>query len=325
MRKLEYDFIKGLAIVCVILLHSISNHDLYKILAPWHIWQAIPIFVIVSGALYTEALLKNSERGIKGVGKSITKLIKPALCLWIMQILAIYFIKDDVTLNRLYELIKQGGFGAGGYFIYIAIQNLVLGGLYHFVISKWARFGLIYIAVFSVAVDLFSYASSVDEELYRVLATRYAFFYALGVAHVKGLLDFPVLVKASLWSLGAIWLILVQNYLFDFSPIYLNWHTHTTLSGFVAYGYFSVLLGIYSLVALWKFSRIICMFGEASYFIFLIQMAYFWIKRWLVVGGGYPSYGYAMVLVDLLACLFFGKIYFMLFRLLVDRKKISSQ
>lgn len=312
-RSKEYDFIKGMAIICVVLLHSIANSELHRIYAPWHIWQAIPLFVMVSGVLHAQKVEKEVEYSLGRLSNSLMKLIKPALLLWTIQVIAIYLVKDDVNSGRIYELVKQGGFGAGGYFIYIAIQNLFLGVIYYWVINRWRRKGLALIALFSIAIDFTSYSFGMDEELYRVLATRYAFFFALGLAHVKGVLDFSVGLKLVFWAFGFIWLVIVKFCLSDSISLYTTWQTHTALSGFFAYGYFILLIYLYKIFQDFFFTKFICMLGERSYYIFLSQLMFFWIKRWADTQGLYLSTGYLTSLVDLGACLLLGSLYSKIF------------
>jgi peptidoglycan/LPS O-acetylase OafA/YrhL len=46
---LQVDVMKGLAILAVIVLHSVPKAALYKTFAVFHIWQAVPVFCILMG------------------------------------------------------------------------------------------------------------------------------------------------------------------------------------------------------------------------------------------------------------------------------------
>jgi peptidoglycan/LPS O-acetylase OafA/YrhL len=325
MRKSEYDFAKGIAIICVVLLHSISYADLYSFFAPWHIWQAIPIFVIVSGALYAEAAGRNQVIHLSKIRISIYKLIKPAILIWLIQLILIYLIKGSIDERRIIEIFKQGGFGAGGYFVYIAIENILLGGIYFFIIEKYRKLGLLFIAGFSVFFDLLAYKIDLNDEIYRVIATRYAFFYAIGLAYVRGILNFSKIAMTGFWLLGLLWLVLVQYYLFDLRPVYPAWHSHTALSGFVAFGYFIVMRDVYKKFQNLGVVRIICMFGKSSYYIFLVQMTFFWFKRWMSSNNYYPEYGFELVVIELVACLTLGMLYSVFFEYAVRQLKLFEE
>jgi hypothetical protein len=325
MRKHEYDFAKGVSIICVILLHSISYTDLYYFLAPWHIWQAIPIFVIVSGALYAEAVGKNKLSHLSKIKISILKLVKPAIFIWVLQLLLVYLIKGSIDDHRIIEIFKQGGFGAGGYFVYIAIENILLGGIYFIVINKYRRLGLFFIAGFSVFFDLLAYKIELNDELYRVVATRYAFFYALGLAYVRGILDFNKLALTCFWLFGIFWLIVVQYFFFDLPPVYPAWHSHTALSGFVAFTYFIILRDLSRQFQNLCLVRIICVFGRSSYYIFLVQMTYFWVKRWMSSNGYYPEYGFVLILIELVACLTLGMLFSIFYKFATKQLNIFNK
>lgn len=45
----QIDVVKGLAIVAVLLLHSLSRASLLHSYAVYHIWQAVPLFMVVMG------------------------------------------------------------------------------------------------------------------------------------------------------------------------------------------------------------------------------------------------------------------------------------
>jgi peptidoglycan/LPS O-acetylase OafA/YrhL len=324
VRDRGLDFVKGVAIIFVVLLHSITYDDLYAVFAPWHMWQAIPLFVIVSGVLYAESSLRKNRTSFDEVLKSIVKLIKPAFIVWLAQILLILIVKGELSFNRLYELFKQGGFGTGGYFIYIAIQNIVLGGVYLYLVCKYKKAGLIIVAVVSVFIDIIAIYFAWDEEFYRILATRYALCLSLGMAYSRGILDLSKGNLFALAGLGGIYLIAVQLFLFHMQPVYPSWHSHTALSGFLAFYYFIFLKNTYSLIDQSIAGRSICKLGESSYYIFLIQMTFFWFKRWFEAGGIYFAYGFASVLFELALCLGVGLMFAKLYRLYDSRKMVMS-
>lgn len=309
-RDKEYDFIKGIAIICVILLHSIPYTELHHIYAPWHIWQTMPIFIIVSGVLFAKSRKHTSVFSKEKTYKSILKFAKPALLVWGVQILLIIIFKD-INKNYIYEIIKQGGFGSGGYFIYIAIQNLLYGGVYYFILKKYKLKGLIAICLFSISVDFLFFYFSIDGELYRVSATRYAFFFALGLAHIEGLLNFKrIWILPLLAGLSALWLHIIQLYIFDSSPIYPFWYTHTALSGFYAYGLFILITNLYHRLQRYEFfANFLCEIGSISYYIFLMQLSFFWLKRGALILGLYPAYSIYLILTEVMICLIFGYIF----------------
>src|SRR5690606_42156554 len=45
----QIDILKGLAIIAVLLLHSLSREQLVASYAVFHIWQAVPIFMVLMG------------------------------------------------------------------------------------------------------------------------------------------------------------------------------------------------------------------------------------------------------------------------------------
>ena len=125
MLKIEYNFVKG--------------------------------FVIVSGVLHTEARKREVKRGLAGIGRSITKLIIPAALVWLAQLIVVYYANDGIDSARIKEIIKQGGFGPGGYFVYIAVQNIIIGGIYYRLIQRYLIKGLLLILFYSILLDFLSF------------------------------------------------------------------------------------------------------------------------------------------------------------------------
>lgn len=132
------DFIKGLAAVSVILLHTLPENVLYGSYAVYHIWQAVPLFLFITFYLG----FRNFE--IKGnvfkdyyswdrVKKIIQKLWLPLLILAVLE--AIFFICMGNNRRAIGSLLCIGN-GPGSYYIWIYMQIWLLLPLIYVLLQK---------------------------------------------------------------------------------------------------------------------------------------------------------------------------------------------
>lgn len=144
MTRLEnIDFIKGLATLSVILLHTLPEKVLMDSLAVYHIWQAVPTFMFISFFLSFKGLSMkdNILRGyftkerIKGLFK---KLWLPLLSLSILQTI-LYLVFGNVSQALRSFLCLSNG--SGSYYIWCYMQIWFLIPFLYLILNK---FGVIY-------------------------------------------------------------------------------------------------------------------------------------------------------------------------------------
>lgn len=132
------DFIKGLAAISVILLHTLPKSVLYDTLAVYHIWQAVPIFLFITFYLGFRSFEKtgnvfegyySKERG----KKVFSKLWLPLLILAALE--AIFFIflgNNDRAVGSLLCISN----GPGSYYIWVYMQIWMLLPLHYTLLKK---------------------------------------------------------------------------------------------------------------------------------------------------------------------------------------------
>ncbi|WP_367121908.1 acyltransferase family protein [Methanohalophilus sp. DAL1] len=92
----QIDILKGFAIISVILLHTWPRELLLITGAPFHIWQAVPIFIIIAG--YVGALSYKRHQNstllqlysIRLLSRRIKRIIVPFIVVFTIQIIYIY-------------------------------------------------------------------------------------------------------------------------------------------------------------------------------------------------------------------------------------------
>lgn len=93
MRIKEVDFIRGIAIVSVILMHTIPNSVQDIVFWQIHIGQAVPLFLLITLFLSFQGLKKDSEKsffafyGKQRAIRVFTNVICPAFVVGILQMI----------------------------------------------------------------------------------------------------------------------------------------------------------------------------------------------------------------------------------------------
>lgn len=106
-RLLEIDFIKGIAITSVILLHTLSADLRSCILSIYHIGQAVPIFISITFFLSFQTLDRNNCALGKWYSKTrmstvFKRIVLPVLVINLLQILVFFVLKrNDLIISVL--------------------------------------------------------------------------------------------------------------------------------------------------------------------------------------------------------------------------------
>lgn len=134
----DIDFIKGLAAVSVILLHTLPKSVLYGSFAVYHIWQAVPLFLFITFYLSFRNFEK-TENVFPGyyskdrVKKVFKKLWLPLLILAVLE--AIFFICMGNNSKAIGSLLCISN-GPGSYYIWVYMQIWLLLPLIYALIKR---------------------------------------------------------------------------------------------------------------------------------------------------------------------------------------------
>lgn len=132
------DFIKGLAAISVILLHTLPERVLYGSFAVYHIWQAVPLFIFITFYLGFRSFVKtgNVFKGYYSkdrVKKVFQKLWLPLLILAVFEALFFKFIGNNSRAIGSLLCISNG---PGSYYIWVYMQLWVFLPLVYALLKK---------------------------------------------------------------------------------------------------------------------------------------------------------------------------------------------
>ena len=331
-RNQTIDVMNGLAIICVILQHTLSATCLTSIYRIFHLEQAVPIFMLISGYVFTLSYknkdiieLKNlyNLNVLKG---RIKRLYVPFLTIYFIEILVYYiFVSKNLDASFIFKNLILGGFGPGSYYPVIMFQFIFIIPIIYVISYKKLNYSLPIFFAFGVFFDMLTYLSGMPEEIYRLLIGRYIFAIALGsyLALNQNKMNKMLLYSGSILSI-----------IYMYSSVYLDYsifgHIDWSPQQAPAYFYtaFLFIVGMNFLPKKTGFLlTTITKFGKASWHIFLIQMLYFWAIR---PGFISPSLGlqqdsiYAII-IDIMTCVTIGYIFYTVENSTYNQKILNIQ
>lgn len=264
-RLLQIDLLKGLAIISVIILHLLPTNILVSSFAIFHIWQAVPIFLILMG--FTS--------GLSFKRKEFTKLRE------------IY--TRDYFISRLYRfgfpfvlLVFLVG-GPGSYFILIIFEFILLFPLMYLAYKRSPVGLLVASLLLELAFKLLApFIFTTPSFIYGASIFRYLFVIALGLWLVDHRnTSLTILAPVSILYLMAAKYGLTIPY---FLPAFQS-------QNFIAafYPLLLVVLGLRHLPSISKGRAVLSLarVGNLSYYIFVAQV--------LVFGLGFNRVVYKVV------------------------------
>jgi peptidoglycan/LPS O-acetylase OafA/YrhL len=288
-RLLQIDIMKGLAIVSVIVLHSVLNQQvLMHTFSALFIWQAVPVFIVI---LALNASMSFRRKGYTSLRELYSKsyvmnrferLVFPTLLIFVL-LLFLGLAETHVTgVNHVYlGYLTLIGYlpirELGNFFVTVVLQFVVLFPLLFYFYARRPK--LTVLTCFSVDL-LFQFVAplvfaSVADFLYEGSIFRFLSAIALGLWISDDLDLFSrrnrfILAGA---AVGFIYLVSVSLSLYTF-PFFL-WTIQSPWTFF--YAALLVLVGIKYLPEspVNRFVATTAHAGRLSWHIFLVQMIYF--------------------------------------------------
>ncbi|QNF34678.1 acyltransferase [Adhaeribacter swui] len=294
MRKdfQQIDVIKGFAIISVIILHSVDQKALLKTYSVLHIWQAVPLFMVLMG-LNTGMSVFNKKPQFAELftttyfKKKFDRIVVPFLLIFGLSII-LGFIWYWLTGHYKIEFRKSNLMGVlpvsgpGNYFITLTFQSILLLPFIKYGFKWHPFFTIIALVVLEVAFLLLSAdlpLFSRNKYLYSAAFPRYFSAIAFGLVLSKLVFRQARATKITLITSAAlisgVYLLEMMYGDLNLPQIKEEWKTQNVLT--FSYAAFVVLLLFKALPSqsdnpVLKFLAIL---GKASYHIFLVQIIYF--------------------------------------------------
>ena len=277
-RNCTIDLIKGFAIILVLITHYSWTDEQRKLFVfPFVINMAIPVFMVITGYVYSLSLSKQGINHIedafpmKMILKRIVRYALPFYAVIIWSLFDPHF--QRLSLLELLRWAIDGADGPGSYYFPVMIQIVFVFPLVYFLINKKEGKGLLIAFIANSVYELLAWSYGMPTTCYRLLMFRYVFLIAVGVYAFKG-------YKLKLWQsiltaiIGAAFIIIVVY--FDYVPRIVNsdWSTTNFISSMLIVPLMIWILQNHKNIRV-MFLLPIEIIGRASYHIYLVQMVYY--------------------------------------------------
>jgi peptidoglycan/LPS O-acetylase OafA/YrhL len=279
---LQIDLLKALAIVSVIIMHTFPVEMLLAVGAPYTLWHAVPLFILIAGYTGAYGFRRRNAASIREcydtglIFRRYSRLLTPYLLYWILEIILLFFvIRVPLDAWSLLVNLVSGGAGWGSYFIPIILESVLVVPLLYFTALRDPDLMVGIAFCLDIVFEAFVVLSG-STALSSFIYFRYLFAGALGVWLVLSTRR-----RSAAIVVGGI-----------ASLVYLTLVGYTALvpPGSVFYQYdgalqfpafmWTLVLAMTGLAYLPKarttrISRWLAAIGKASWHIFMVQMLYF--------------------------------------------------
>jgi peptidoglycan/LPS O-acetylase OafA/YrhL len=295
---LKIDLIKGLAILAVVLTHSLPYDGNFMTLRMLSISMALPIFILLMGRNMAASFKKHQYLKSNGIISSkyfknrLKRFLYPFIPIFMLSIMLGIIFNRDIYLGILNLVGYLPLPGPGNYFITVLLQFVLIFPLLYFSYQRHPRLTLLFAFLISFVFELFSSnlnAFNSDSYLYYANILRYLFLITLGLWVFEGFEPKKRIRSSRESYLVMVGLAISILYLMAFSvfhwefPFFNNfWGTeYPTLGSYVflmAFYPLAIYMLAYRILpsnSHNKLVRSIQYLGKASYHIFLVQILFF--------------------------------------------------
>lgn len=269
----EVDFIKGLAAISVIFLHTLPRSVLIDTLSVFHIWQAVPMFLFISFYLGFRNFEKK-EDVLKGY-YSKERLQKVLLRIWLPLIViavleAVFFLLLGNKDKAIGSLLCYAN-GPGSYYVWCYMQILILMPVIYILHKRLGIIcGGVFLLIISVLLD-YIYEKYIGLNS-GFTCFRYLFLSVTAYMFLKGI-NVKRLSPLVIFSMVYLVFMLYSNVPLYVDPILPDgWEAQTSLGYFYTLCLFMLLSKLYSKLNTSRLKQYITHVGTISWEVFLIQM-----------------------------------------------------
>ncbi|WP_195268589.1 acyltransferase family protein [Eubacterium sp. 1001713B170207_170306_E7] len=328
-KNYAVSYLKCIAIILVLITHSISPTSEQRIGGPFWIAMAVPIFLIISGFNFTASCENKKIFATRewfrhnNLLPKLKRILLPYSAVYVLEIFLIYISKKlELTKGIMIFNYVTGGFGPGSYYIPILIQFLLLFPFILMGFKSKAKLTFSILLVINIAFDMEStYLSgyAYTASLYRLMIFRYFGFIISGV--ILYYYQKRVKTRAMIICLfiGFVY-ILFKNYLGMKPIVFTLWPT-TSLP--TVLWVFPIVFWSLKYLNIHPKNQIMHVYeycGDASYHIFLTQMVYYCGMGKIVIQSTNELVG---TILNVIICLSAGCLFYFIENKFWNFKKLN--
>lgn len=323
----KIDYLKALATISVIILHSVPTKALYPTFSQLHIWNAVPVFIILM-SFTTYISLSKKDSCLKNLysfeylKKRFKRILIPLIPVFILTLIIAKILNKDIYLGWQTFIGHMPLVGKGNYYITLLIEYIILSPLLYWTYKKFRIKSIVYSLFINFGFELICKFIEPDHYLYSSFIFRYLFliylgFYLFEIIKSNFKLNTYIFIG---FAFSFIYLILCSIVNLKL-PLFLDsWKTQLFISNF-----YPIIL----VYLLFKFLPhnldIVIPIGKASYHIFLTQMVYFSVDpvKNILELANMPAAVVLLIslIINIIICLTIGIFFFKINSIYVNTKQ----
>lgn len=285
---LQIDILKALAIISVIILHTIPTDMVRHPLSIFTVYQAVPIFFVL---MATNALMSFKRHNYMNLSRiypnylkgRFQRIIYPLIIVWMLSLITGILLNKDIYIGTMTFIGYLPLSGPGNYFISILIQFVLIFPILYKLYRYNPKYLLITSFILNLAFEILATQTPIlnnNTYWYKACILRYLFLITLGMWFVNNfeLTALKSFIRTKVLLIGLTvsiaYMIGVSVFSWNFPYFQTPWQPQVILSFF--YPLILCAIGITCLPSIpnhiWNGLSLI---GKASYHIFLIQIIFF--------------------------------------------------
>lgn len=125
-RDLFFDRLRGVAILCVVLIHAMTSKGSFELVIRQIIAFAVPIFIFISGYFMSNKEIQSLKEYIEFLKKRVNKVVIPYI-LWTIAAIGLNFVQgENLTVYKVVKMFLLGTSMTPFYFIIVILQLYLL-------------------------------------------------------------------------------------------------------------------------------------------------------------------------------------------------------
>gem|GEM_PF-6263231 len=270
---LQIDVMRGLAIIAVVVTHSLTVDTLVGSWAVLHVWQAVPVFFVIMG-------MNSASAGWSRLPGRLRRLLVPFAFAWLAS-LAIGLWKGTVYTGWESLLLRLPFPGPGNYFTPVAIAFAIAAPVLVPAYRRWPAATVVACVAADLAFELAAARLALFAShpyVYSAMAPRYLAAFALGMWLADDRFEGAARRRSLLaFAASSLAYLVAANGFGVQAPFVTAWRTQNLLA--VGYPVLLVATGLSWLPAApgGRVARALAAVGRSSYGIFLAQMTWFMV------------------------------------------------